>query len=238
MEGYDISHHQEETPDLSGVDFVIVRACYGATPDEMYLVHAEAVRDAGKVLGAYMFLRPVEESGESVEDQVNTFLLASADADFWAIDREKDGDDPQMKAADVRKTISLIQAHGRRVGLYASDSMFRDFGQNWNWVARWSTNEPETPWDIWQWEGGGDDKLDNDRFVGTIGGLLALGAPLQATVDGLKYQLDMATDAIERQQQRIELLQQSVDEYGAEMTRISQILADTPEVKAYLVATE
>jgi hypothetical protein len=182
LEGYDISHHQTATPDLTGVDFVVCRATYGATPDRLFAMHSANARAAGKVVGAYHFARPVT-TGDTVEEQVEAFLAAAPDADFYAVDREKDGDAGTITLADTRRLISLVRATGRRIGLYASESSFRELGQDWSWVARWSSMEPTIPWDIWQWEGGGADQLDNDKFRGTRGALLALGAPIEEWVN-------------------------------------------------------
>lgn len=181
IEGYDVSRWQTATPDLTNVGFAIVRACYGSSPDSRYAMHAANIRAAGKVLGAYLFARP-SATGDTIEGQVEAFLATAADADLIAIDRERDGDAGTITATDTRRMISLIRATGRRVGLYASESSFRDLGQDWSWVAHWGV-EPVIPWDVWQWDGGGTDGLDNDRFHGSLGALMALGAPLEGWVD-------------------------------------------------------
>lgn len=182
LQGYDISHHQTATPDLAGVAFVIVRAAYGSNADERYEQHVAAARAAGKVVGAYIFARPA--AVDPIDAQASTFLRVSRGADFLAIDREKDGASGVITAADTRKMVSLVQASGRRVGLYASESAYRDFGQDWTWPAHWGT-EPAIPWDIWQWDGGGTDGIDNDVFRGSLGGLRALGSYRDEYVTGL-----------------------------------------------------
>jgi hypothetical protein len=190
VQGYDISHHQTATPDLSGVGFVIVRASYGSSVDERYDQHVANVRAAGKVAGAYIFARP--NAVDPVDKQVATFLRVSAGADFLAVDREKDGTNGIITATDTRRMITMIQAAGRRVGLYASESAFKDFGQDWSWVAHWGT-EPVIPYDVWQWDGGGTDKVDNDVFRGSVGALLALGSYRDEYVDALSAQLAQTT---------------------------------------------
>jgi hypothetical protein len=215
LEGYDISHWQATTPDLTGIDFVICRATYGTNPDDMYKVHAANVRAQGKVLGAYHFARPATLAGQSVEAQVQAFLDAAPDADFWVIDREKDSDNGTITLTATRAFIALVHATGRRIGLYSSESAFRDAGQDFNWVARWGGPEPTIPWDIWQWEGGGTDKLDNDKFRGTRGALVALGAPLEAFVDA---QVAALNAAIETKNQQINQLAETISLMSAEAT--------------------
>lgn len=260
-DGYDISKWQTETPDLTGVGFVIVRACYGSSEDTRYTQHAANVRAAGKVLGAYLFARPVT-TGDTVEAQVEAFLRVAADADIIAIDREKDGDAGTITATDTRLMIRLIQATGRRVGLYASESAFRDYGQDWSWVANWS-HEPAIPWDVWQWEGGGTDHLDNDRFRGTTDALLALGAPLEGWVDArvsaLEGELATAQQALDASNATNQALVQQVtglldtnttlaasllearderDAAESKITAATTVLAEEPAVRAVRILVD
>jgi hypothetical protein len=170
IEGIDISHWQATTPDLTGRAFVFARATYGTSPDGRYAMHAANVRAAGRVLGAYHFARPIT-TGDSVAEQVAAFLAAGSGADLFALDRERDGDNGTMTQADARAFIAAVQATGRRIGLYASESAFADLGQDWDWVANWS-REPARHWDFWQYRG---SPLDLDRFAGTLADLRALG---------------------------------------------------------------
>jgi hypothetical protein len=166
IEGIDISRWQTTTPDLTGRAFVFARATYGTSPDGRYAMHAANVRAAGRVLGAYAFGRNL-----SAADQVAAFLATAPDADLYALDLEKDGDHPRMTSAQARDFIAAVQATGRRIGLYMSESAFVDLGQDWDWVANWS-REPARHWDFWQYRG---SPLDLDRFDGTLADLRALG---------------------------------------------------------------
>lgn len=172
LEGIDISAHQITTPNLTGRAFVFVRATYGAHGDSRYFVHAANVRKAGKVLGAYHFARPIS-TGDSVAEQVHDFLLMAREADLLVLDWESDGGNGTMRTEDARAFISAVHAAGKKIGLYTSESHFRDIGQDFDWVANWS-REPSRHWDIWQYRG---SPLDLDRFDGTVAELLALGAP-------------------------------------------------------------
>lgn len=186
IEGIDISHSQTMTPSLAGRAFVICRATYGAHADNRYFHHAKNVRAAEKVLGAYHFARPPITTGDTVGEQVAAFLLMAKEADLLALDVEEDKfkdnhgvvhTNGTMKRADVRAFISAVHARGRRIGLYMSESPFRDLGQDFDWVANW-TREPTRHWDIWQYEGGGTDHVDNNRFRGSASQLRALGTGL------------------------------------------------------------
>lgn len=222
-EGYDISRWQSATPDLTNVGFAIVRACYGSSVDSRYATHAANVRAAGKVLGAYLFARPAS-TGDTIEAQAEAFLRVAQDADLIVVDRERDGDAGTITATDTRKMIDLIHATGRRVGLYASESVFRDFGQDWAWVANWS-REPVIPWDIWQWDGGGTDGLDNDRFRGSLGALLALGAPLAGWVDARISALEGDVESLKAANETLaaerDAAQAAATASGAEVERLN-----------------
>lgn len=231
LEGYDISHHQATTPDLAPVAFVVCRATYGATLDKLFAHHSANGRVAGKVVGAYHFARPVT-TGDTVEEQVEAFLTAAPDADFWAIDREKDGINGVITTTDTRKFISLVQATGRRIGLYSSEYMHRDLGQDWNWVARWGT-EPTIPYDIWQYNGSGPDSLDNNRFRGTRGALLALGAPLEEWATGQIAARDAQIATLQRSNDASSAaLEEALRNLGATETALGQANAAVAELDA------
>ena len=194
--GIDISQHQLHTPNLANVDFVFARATYGAHGDSGYLVHEQNVRKARKVFGAYHFSRPIT-TGDTVAEQVRAFLLMAKDAELLALDWEEDvyidangvkRSNGRMTATDARKFIAAVHAEGRPIGLYASAAIFRDLGQDFDWVAKWGLTPPKRHWDIWQYDGGGVDHLDNDRFNGTVAQLRALGDPAipdTSTEDGM-----------------------------------------------------
>jgi hypothetical protein len=190
IEGIDISHWQTTTPSLADLGFVICRATYGAGSDGRYFHHAKKVRAAKKVLGAYHFARPPITTGDTVGEQVAAFLLMAKEADLLALDVEEDKwtdkhgvkhTNGTMKRADARAFISAVHARGRRIGLYMSESRFGDLGQDFDWVANWG-RKPTRHWDIWQYNGKGTDKVDNDRFRGSASQLRALGTgPLPDT---------------------------------------------------------
>jgi lysozyme len=187
LEGIDVSRWQATTPSLAGREFAFVRATYGTYPDGRYEQHAANVRKAGKVLGAYAFGRNM-----SVAAQVTAFLATAGEADLFALDLEKDGSSARMTDAQARAFIAGVQATGRRVGLYHSESGFPELGQDFDWVANWS-REPARHWDIWQYTSDGhiagyDGRLDLNRFNGTLADLREL-ADRKETSMGAKVDL-------------------------------------------------
>ena len=158
-QGIDISAHQLHTPALRDLDFVICRASYGDAADTRYDYHAANVRQAGLILGAYLFLR-----NQSPADQVRTFLRVAGRADLFAVDYEKDRGHPHVTPAQTREVIKRIQSTGRKVGLYATQYTMFDAGQDWDWVADWRGERPPGDWKIWQKRG---SPLDLDEFDGT-----------------------------------------------------------------------
>jgi hypothetical protein len=166
--GIDISYANGTTPVLTGRAFVFVRACYGTRQDTRWDYHTANVRRAGRVLGAYAF--GINENGAT---QARAFLAIAHEADFLALDWERESGKPEMTSAQAAAFIDTVQAAGREIGLYHSDSGFPNAGQDWNWVAKWGTTAPTRPWLFWQYRG---SPLDLDYFNGDAAALgLAAG---------------------------------------------------------------
>lgn len=159
VQGVDVSKWQTSTPDLSGVHYLIARAGVGTKPDSMYATHIAAARRAGIVTGSYWY----NWGSLSVSDQVNAYIAAEGTVDLHAIDWEgTEG----FTAAQAQQFISLYrQRTGRRIGLYASESRFRDLGQDWDWIANYS-QEPTKHYDLWQY--GPFRGVDGDRLPGNL----------------------------------------------------------------------
>lgn len=168
--GIDVSHHQEHTPDLTGLSFLWARATYGTNVDDRFVQHTTAARQAGLLVGAYHFGR----HGSPVA-QARAFLQAAGDVDFYALDLENDAGSPDMTRLEARAFIAAVQAAGHKVGLYHSESGFPWVGQTYNWVAKWSATPPAIAWTFWQYRGA---PLDLDRFNGTTAALAALAGRL------------------------------------------------------------
>ena len=163
--GIDVSKWQASTPSLAGLSFLFARASIGTVRDEMYATHIRNARRAGLLVGAYHF----NHGPLSIRSQVDTFLDAAGDVDFYALDVE--GRDAFTRA-QTEDFIKRVQATGRKCGLYMSESQFYDAGQDFHWVANW-TREPSRSYHFWQWQG---SPLDRNTFNGTIAELRALAA--------------------------------------------------------------
>lgn len=166
LEGIDVSKWQPRTPGLTGLGFAFARATYATSPDERYAQHTAAFRAADIAAGAYHF----GTGFVAVPRQVEAFLETAGDADLLALDWETDRA-KTMTRAQAREFIAAVQATGRRIGLYASRSWFRDLGQDWHWVAQWGPRAPDRPWHFWQYQG---SPLDRNRFNGDRAALARL----------------------------------------------------------------
>lgn len=177
LEGIDLSSWEPTTPSLAGRSFVIARATYGPWVDRLYTHHVGVARAAGLVTGAYAF-----GIAGDVPAQVAAFLAAAGDVDLLALDLETESGKPPMTNAEGAAFIAAVQGAGRRCGLYHSRSGYPELGQDWRWVADWSTTPPGIPWDVWQHRG---SPLDLDSFAGTPDQLRALGrgANMKAITD-------------------------------------------------------
>lgn len=167
LRGIDISEHQATTPSLLGLAFTFVKASEGLRPDPLYPRHAAAVRALRLVLGAYCFAR----SDVDPDGQAAAFVARAAGAELLAVD------DEGIHATDRPQTASLIariRAHDplhRPVGLYMSESVFLEAGQDFDWVAHWGVAAPSRHWTFHQYRG---SPLDLDRYAGTLAQLHAL----------------------------------------------------------------
>ena len=184
VQGIDVSKWQLSTPRLAGLDFLFARASIGTAKDVRYDMHIRNARAAGLVTGAYHF----NWSTLSVRDQVDAFLAAAGDVDFLFLDVEYAGNGiSAFSTAQAREFIDRVHQRGRKIGLYMSDSNYKgSVGQDYHWVARWTSQPPTRDWDFWQWQG---SPLDRNRFSGTKAQLVKLagGAPQGAAEDMSKF---------------------------------------------------
>ena len=171
LEGIDVSQWNAATPPLVGQSFAFARATYGAGIDSLYAMHAANFRKAGIVSGAYAF--GVNADGAA---QARVFLTVAHGADLLALDLEVEPGKTPMTSAQAQAFIATVQAAGYRIGLYHQDSGFPELGQNWDWVARWTTLQPTRPWTFWQYRGA---PLDLDHFNGSAADLAALTGKAQ-----------------------------------------------------------
>lgn len=172
LQGIDVSHWQKSLPSLTKVSFVIVKATEGLTVDPMWLTHCANVRKAGKMLMAYHYSR----DDVDITKQANKFLatVRAVGVDGYALDVEGSF---AFSAAQARQFNSIIHNANLKIGWYSNVNSYKgDVGQDWNWIAFYSSAPPPVPYDIWQY--GPYLGVDGDRYNGTLDDLRALvGGP-------------------------------------------------------------
>ena len=148
--GPDVSVWQKQTPPLGGQDFIIVRTAYGDAVDPIAPMHIKAGRDAGLVVGGYLFARDQDPG-----DQVRAFLQLARPLDFWAVDHEDDRGHPSsVKHPQVRAIIRKLQTLDRRVLQYATPSTVFEAGQDGDWLAAPGQRPLDQPWRFRQHQSG------------------------------------------------------------------------------------
>lgn len=154
LEGLDVSHYQTTTPDLTGKDFLFIKATEGTTTDPYYALHYRHARAAGVVVGAYHF--GINEDGFT---QAKEFLRVAGNANLFALDVE--GANP-ITDSEAEAFIAYVQGTGRKCALYHSLSGFPNYGQDYNWVADYVNTPPPIGWTFWQ--NGPENGVDHDFF--------------------------------------------------------------------------
>jgi GH25 family lysozyme M1 (1,4-beta-N-acetylmuramidase) len=156
VKGIDVSSHQAEDYDLTGVDFVAVKATEGTTYENpKRAAQVKRARDKGRVVGHYHFVRPGD-----MKAQADRFLKVAAPkpGEFLALDWE----DPNVSCADKDAFLKYLKskAGGRKVLLYCNSSYWlnRDttsYAADGLWIAQYSVKagQPgiESAWLIHQY---------------------------------------------------------------------------------------
>lgn len=170
--GCDVSVFQApEMVPWDKLDFGIVRATYGSSPDKRAMDHAMKIRDAGKALGFYHFFRATVE----VHAQVDAFLETVRKIGYGAFDIVPflDVEDYPGHAISAKDMPSLhdawrlIRAEIGECGFYITQRDWHRLGKPVQvlatalWVAHYPRTgsgeplkAPATPnnryWNIWQ----------------------------------------------------------------------------------------
>lgn len=189
ISGIDVSRWQDPSPSLAGLAFMVAKATEGTYHDPMYATHMSNARKAGIPFGAYAFNR----NDVDIVRQATEFATVSGGADFWAIDVE--GTYMFTPAQTTLFINTFRKLTGNKIGLYISASPFPKYkacGQDWNWIASWSSLPPDLPYAFWQ-DGPitiNSRKIDHDYFDGTMEQLRtfigAQGGSMQ--LDSIVYQ--------------------------------------------------
>ena len=155
MYGIDISEHNGYI-DLNPYvgKFVIIRCAWGTNEDKMWRRNVTECQRLGIPFGLYLYSYAI--SVEGAETEANFFLNLTAGLDIkvgnWYDMEDADGYkanhgamDSGLISAMCRKFCSIVQAAGRYVGIYASQSWFgtwiKDCDAYEKWVASWGNND-------------------------------------------------------------------------------------------------
>lgn len=216
LRGIDVSKWQGTTPSLAGLTFLFARASIGTARDEKYTQHIRNARAAGLYVGAYHF----NWDTLSVAAQVDAFLAAAGDVDFYALDVEGAN---AFNLTQTREFTRRMHDKGKKVGLYMSEgAFFTTGGQDWNWVANWS-REPAKDWSFWQYRG---SPLDLDYFAGTRADLARLAGRSVPTAPDSSTEPDPQEPPVNYSDPTPVLIDlplgaQLVDHNGNDLTRVS-----------------
>lgn len=170
---------------VARLDYVMVRATNGLTPDDMFLVNWQSAREAGIKRGAYHYWQNELGAGAQAEA-----FIAAQQLDFgelpWALDIE-DQQPPFTKTEmpDVRIFLDTVEAQtGKRGFIYTGRSVWNFPTETWAtdyqlWQAAYSTSGYLSlpPWPqpcLWQ-----------HTSRGVISGITANTVDLNTAGDGL-----------------------------------------------------
>lgn len=173
VNGIDISNNNPDQ-DYSQHDFVFLKATEGETyQDATYTTRHAAVRNAGKVAGAYLFYRTA--STPAAHTEFFHTVAAIQPGDIVALDFENDGTWSQFSAQALAgmatQTMQLLMSAytNNRVVLYCTlwtyNNIIIPFGVpigDGLWIAE-PSGTPTATWVFWQYATSGVD-LDQGNF--------------------------------------------------------------------------
>src|SRR5260221_13844583 len=81
--------------------------------------------------------------------QAAVFLKAAGDVDFYFLDVEGRH---AMSYPQIKAFFAAVRKAGKQIGLYGSESGFPSLGQDYSWVANWSST-PSSPDAFHQYRG-------------------------------------------------------------------------------------
>lgn len=180
LKGIDVSKWQDSTDwSPTGLTFIVARASIGLTKDPEYADHIAKAKAAGLLTGAYHFNWDADDAPGftgTPEQQARFFVDAAGDVDFLFLDVEGA---QAFEADEATAFIAEVHRLGKKVGLYMSASVFKwNWGQDYDWVAKWSSTQPSGDWEFWQYTSSGTaldgGRLDLDYTNETIETLRAL----------------------------------------------------------------
>lgn len=203
--GIDVSHHNNDKGPIdfkkvkaAGYDFVYIKASEGDSyKDPFFLKNYKAAKEAGLLVGAYHFMRPVK----NWENQFSNFMSivggCALDLPF-CLDWEASGKitwQEEIKCA--QSILDAMEARQKRKPIIYTGAWYFEqfygkgvaFGMNKYplWISHYNSKvksprlpKPWTTWAIWQTTESGTvpglpSKCDVNKFPGTLNELKKLG---------------------------------------------------------------
>lgn len=172
----DVSHHQSVSDWADNPPPVLIaRATYGTAKDDRVDNHLAKARSLGLITGTYH----ANVRQQSVNAQVDAYLAASGEVDLYALDVEPFDADAAFTPDQARAFVDRFhdRTNGKAILLYHSESGYPAgaWHADGRWVANWgpagpATNEPDIPWDVWQFggQGGEDGNLVRQSYLDEV----------------------------------------------------------------------
>lgn len=171
IKGIDVAGYQAENYDVSGLDFVVVKATEGTSyKNPKYDAQVKHARDKALVVGHYHFVN----STSSMDAQATYFVKTATEkaGEFLVLDWENTGVDNAEKNEFIKKTKAL--APGLKVGLYCNKDYWKNrdhsnYAGDFLWIA-----DPSSPaghpdvrhaWTIHQYSSAGGVDRDVANFA-------------------------------------------------------------------------
>lgn len=142
------------------IDFIFVRATMGSNgKDRKFKQNWKGARSAQKLIGAYHYFRPNENSIKQANNFINTVTLKPGDLPP-VLDIEERPKSQSMDSLRVglKRWLDRVESHyGLKPILYSGDSYFTDFLEKEFkdyklWIANYNfwVESPKDHWDFWQ----------------------------------------------------------------------------------------
>lgn len=180
--GIDISHWQSDinisqAKSERGVEFVIAKlggADAGKYKDSKFDNYYNQCKSIGMPIGAYFYGNAKTVAQAEAEAEYFISLLAGKQFEYpvyYDVEGNMLNNDKNTLTNIVIAFCDKVEKAGYFTGIYTSDSHFQSkvddsrLQRFTHWVARYSTSEPTTAHDIWQF-GGGTNFLQNKTICG------------------------------------------------------------------------
>lgn len=138
----------------SELDFVILRVQDGTVLDTKLSRNISECERLGIPYYLYGFYR----NGGATEANRMVSRAKAAGATKclgYVLDVEVSG----LSKSTIQEAINTLKAAGGKTGLYIAHNYYTtygaDYGQDWTWIPRYSTNKPKYPCDLWQYTSSG-----------------------------------------------------------------------------------